>query len=196
MKQKRRICRRVLPSLMLLAVALSCAFTGKAQITYRGFVEGGLGMNWQYEYDNVNFSYMVATTHGVQFKNNFIGLGLGIIPGYCESDFDNYYSYETTESKISVPFYANWRYDFFNLDKTLKPYVGIKAGYYLPISEFFKSSYGFPLYTALDFGLRKRISDTSGLSFGIAVQTSNGAYDYYAYNGFGLNFLAKVAFDF
>ena len=190
MKQKRKICKRVLASLMLLALSLTCALNGKAQTTYRGFVEGGLGMDYNFEYGLISFSYMLATTHGIQLKNNFIGLGLGIIPGYCED----------IESKISIPLYANWRYDFFNLDKTLKPYVGIKAGYYLPIIEFLKSSYGFPLYAALDFGLRKRISDTSGISFGIAVQTSNDAWgDYYydyAGNSFGLNFLAKVAFDF
>lgn len=180
---------------MLLAVSLSCTLNGNAQITYRGFVEGGLGMDLELEWSTVNFSYMLATTHGVQFKNNFIGVGLGIIPG----------RYGDAENKISLPLYANWRYDFFHLDKPLKPYIGIKAGYY-SITAFLKTLYGwFPLYAALDFGLRKRISDTSGVSFGLSVQNSNDSKAYFSSDGdyrldfeygIGISVLAKVAFDF
>ncbi len=181
---------------MLLAVSFSCAFSGKAQVSYRGFVEGGIGFDYQTDDLFTNFSYSLATTHGIQHKNYFIGLGFGIIPGFAGN------SDKVEISTIQLPLYANFRYDFFNLDMSLKPYIGIKAGYYLPISEF-ADSYGFPFYGALDFGFRKRISQSSGISFGLAIQTSSDGYYYdsayyglSSYSTFGLNILAKVGFDF
>lgn len=231
---------------MLLAVSLSFAFTGKAQITYRGFVEGGLGASIisnargsesdTYGFRNSNygggvgFSYMLATTHGIQLKNNFFGIGLGITPGYCAVG-DYYYHYQSSYSesaveslsksrmtKISIPAYFNWRYDFFGSNGTLKPYVGVKAGVFLPVTEFemrYKKTYsdgetydptenhsGSLPFFAIDLGLRKRISESSGLSFGISVQNSNDSNaSFDSYGGWleeslGISILAKIAFDF
>ncbi len=179
--------------LTLLIISLPFAPSSNAQTTYRGFIEGGVGLDYQVEDASTNFSWMLATTHGIQLKNNFLGLGVGLLPGYSycwSSNGDNI-------TKISVPLYANWRYDFFTSGLTLKPYIGVKAGYYLPVSEFIDSS-GFPLYAALDFGFRKRISASTGVSFGIAIQTSNDADNdnYSSYYVLGLNFMAKIAFDF
>lgn len=124
-------------------------------------------------------------------------------------------------SKVSVPAYLNWRYDFFGSDGSFKPYIGIKAGVFIPISEFsmdywaivsdysnevhdetYVSSFESLIYAAVDFGFRKRLSESSGVSFGLSIQTSNNAKPYYYSNGasfdynLGINILAKVAFDF
>ncbi|MDE5887688.1 MAG: hypothetical protein K2H46_08900 [Muribaculaceae bacterium] len=249
MKLKRRICRRVLASLMLLAVSLSCAFNVNAKLNYRGFVEGGIGItviegaqgllgnnttpagfsNSNYD-GGVAFGYMLATTHGIQLRNNFFGVGLGITPGYCVvGDFYFYNNYNESKSvslsdpimsKISIPAYFNWRYDFFGMSSIFKPYVGVKVGLFIPLTEFklvyehtppsnynmdpyeiWEYSSGSLPFIAIDFGFRKRISETSGMSFGLSIQNSNDAYawrdyDTYLVDAIGISILAKVAFDF
>lgn len=242
---------------MLLALSLSCAFTGKAQIIYRGFIEGGLGtsiiggafveafvnenskphISEGFENSNkgggIGFGYMLATTHGIQKKNNFFGIGFGITPAYCA--VGSYYAYTDNRdssvqsvsnsriSKVSIPTYFNWRYDFFSSNSTFKPYVGIKVGVFIPMTEFeweYKTTYhtftkkkrsdyspGLRPYAAIDLGLRKRISEYSGISFGLSIQNSSDIKVNWEYTGsdycwshgednFGISFLAKVAFDF
>lgn len=240
---------------MLLAVSLSCAFNGNAQITYRGFVEGGLGASiisgasgdlsnssgFRNSDDGggLGFSYMLATTHGIQLKNNFFGIGLGITPGYCAvGDYQSNEIYtevngqqikygittisDSRISKVALPIYINWRYDFFNSSYTFKPYVGVKAGIFIPISEYSVDYQEYSKYSdgllwsatdtgmlpfiAIDLGLRKRISDTSGMSFGLSIQNSNGATPYYSDGVYGcytwldwslnISILAKLTFDF
>ena len=239
---------------MLLALSLTCTPNGKSQITYRGFVEGGLGASiisgasgysegyGEFRNSNngggVGFSYMLATTHGIQLKNNFIGIGLGITPGYCAvGDYrsnnigttwdDDEFEYGLTTlsdsriSKVSLPAYINWRYDFFINNSPFKPYVGMKAGIFIPISIYNLdyqvsgryhegrmsiSDSGMLPFIAIDFGLRKRISDSSGVSFGLCIQNSNdanGNYHVNEYNSWAdlegslnISILAKVTFDF
>lgn len=240
---------------MLLVLSLTCTPNGKSQITYRGFVEGGLGASiisgasgysegyGEFRNSNngggVGFSYMLATTHGIQLKNNFIGIGLGITPGYCAvGDYrsnnidttwdDDEFEYGLTTlsdsriSKVSLPAYINWRHDFFSSNILLKPYIGVKAGIFIPISEYnleyqaddrytikhqgSTSDSGMLPFIAIDFGLRKRISDSSGVSFGLCIQNSNdanGNYNVNVYNSWAdlegslnISILAKVTFDF
>lgn len=233
---------------MLLAVSLTFAFNGSAKLNYRGFVEGGLGAAFIAGADayypegfrdsnnggGVGFSYMLATTHGIQLKNNFIGIGLGIAPSYYAvgdydySLYDDYYDEthsieslsDSRMSGVSCMAYLNWRYDFFGFDGSFKPYVGVKAGAFISIPEFevqyLRDGYvsychvyddDFTPYFAVDFGLRKRLSDSSGVSFGLSIQTSINHYtdyhlysklspDFYTESIFGIDILAKVAFDF
>lgn len=240
MKQKRRIFGRLLTSIALLVGSLSCAFNGNAQIHYRGFVEGGFGAaiiqgasgpDNYYRHSNkgggVGFGYMLATTHGIQLKNNFFGLGIGITPGFCAAG-DFYYAphyststYETLSgsrlSNVTVPVYLNWRYDFFGSNWSYTPYFGIKAGGFISgdnyTIKYLYTSYGnsrediaiqysnFIPFMGFDLGLRKRLSDTSGISFGLSVQSSINAREYGDYspsieNTLGITILAKIAFDF
>lgn len=188
MKLRRNFLVRILASLMLLTSSLPCAFNGQAQITYRGFVEGGLGLH----FGEADLAYMLATTHGIQLKNNFFGLGLGIMPEY------NYYDYDRgTDYNPTVSIYANWRYDFFRSNWPLKPFVGIKAGCQTSDDALL---YDALLYIAADFGLRKRLSKSSGLSFGLSLQSCSESWSsinsYYNDYEVGLDILAKVVFDF
>lgn len=245
MKQRIKTGRRTLASLMLLAVSLTFAFNGSAKLNYRGFVEGGLGaaiiggaeanhpegFRDSNNGGGVGFSYMLATTHGIQLKNNFFGIGLGIAPSYYAvgdySLYDDYYDEthsieslsDSRMSGVSCMAYLNWRYDFFGFDGSFKPYVGVKAGAFISTPEFevqdlidgYSDRYfhdgDFTPYFAVDFGLRKRLSESSGVSFGLSMQTSINHYsNYYLYSQwspfiftesiFSINILAKVAFDF
>ncbi len=256
MKRLVKAIRRLAAVAAIAAATLISALPAGAKLHYRGFVEGGIGIttvtgeeNRLDNQDNgsgVALGYMLATTHGIQLKNHFLGLGLGITPGYTAIG-KYYYNYKYTgswsgwnskaaidenrKSKVSMPLYVNWRYDFFSATSSWNPYVGAKVGYFLPISEHHYSytlhtqfvhsngvvdpwetitagvqSTGWPIFFSVDFGARKRISDRSGISFGLSLQSSNNAYlsgheHYDEYNIYlsehlGISILAKVAFDF
>lgn len=204
----------------LIASMLMTSLPATAKVHYRGFVEGGLGVTsvsgQKDRKDNgggVKFGYVVATTHGIQLKNNFFGLGVGIEPRYgAVGSYTRTTSLggltvtntvdEGCMSRIALPVYANWRYDFFN-SGDWSPYVGIKIGYYMHLSNFdfeFPNGYiGYGLYSyrydyriyswiqgphsdtavdmfvSLDLGFRRKISRNAGVSFGLSIQTANNA---------------------
>lgn len=220
---------------VMLTVALASTLPASAELHYRGFVEGGLGVTTVtgenisdnlYIQDNgggAAFGYMLATTHGIQLGKHFIGLGFGIAPAYCavgRTTDTSSYSFDVGRlSRLSFPLYANWRYDFFK-ENVWNPYIGAKCGLFLPFGaepefEYYGQYYPkywnsgdlakyFPVYAALDFGMRKRISSNSGISFGLTIQTAaNAKFGYYssgepryAESQHGISILAKVAFDF
>lgn len=250
MRLRKKPLHRIDVLAFVLAIVLASVLPASAKLHYRGFVEGGIGTsiiigesNLEYSLSNgggVAFGYMLATTHGFQFKKQFIGIGLGITPGYsaigsyiCTNGrplltgvpfpSEEYYVFDGGQQiKLSMPVYANWRYDFFSDKKSWNPFIGAKIGYFLPVSNHSYSyiieyisgyggystlswdihSKGFPIFFSVDFGARKRISNHSGLSFGLSVQSGNNAcmrIDYpknHMDNEMGINILAKVAFDF
>ena len=232
---------------LCIALIISLSLNGIAQITYRGFIEGGLGITTvagaskSEEFGNANngggigLGYMLATTYGIQFKNNFFGIGVGMTPGYCANgdyrkEYDYYNSEKTIEvispariSRVSFPLYFNWRYDFFNTNGSFNPFIGAKIGAFLTIpkleincmetdsrienyiSYYGEETDGFPFFVAIDLGLRKRLSESSGLSFGLSVQTSrnahmnphyDGYWNFWLYDRYGINIIANIAYDF
>lgn len=242
MKLIKKALGRLAACAVMVTVALAAALPASAQIHYRGFVEGGIGVTTvsgeseSERFDDgggVAFGYSLATTHGIQLKKHFIGLGFGIAPAYCAvgGSYSGDIKFDVGRlSRLSFPVYANWRYDFFN-EKEWNPYVGVKAGLFLPFGSEPGMEYSykngentvshtnswwtdlgdyFPVYVALDFGFRKKISPTSGISLGLTLQTAANAsaheytwgydhnyYDVYLDNQkFGLSILAKIAFDF
>lgn len=193
----------------IAAAALASALPVGAKLHYRGFVEGGIGVTTVPGYDfselqsdgGMGFGYMLATTHGIQLNKNFIGIGFGITPGYVtEAKWPTRDTWRL--SRATMPFYANWRYDFFNTN-SWTPYIGVKGGIFLTwLAGFGKSDFydgedhhrwgpcnAWPVFAAIDLGMRKNVSSTSGVSLGLSVQTASN-YD------LGISILAKVAFDF
>ncbi len=223
----------------MLTILLAATLPAGAKLHYRGFVEGGIGVNIVSGSDQSNLEstgggaalgYVFATTHGIQLQKNFIGIGFGITPAYWAigktSPDNTEYDYDLGRlSNLSFPVYAAWRYDFFgqsifNQD-VWNPYIGAKIGLFLPIgstkevkymyngysgwrseSEQWLGELGYycPIYIALDFGLRKKISSTSGISLGLTLQSSangQGLSFWSEPDGqFGLSILAKVGIDF
>lgn len=237
MKRLKKIFSQMTLLAVMLTVALASTIPASAELHYRGFVEGGLGVTTvtghnkskyleRYIQDNgggAAFGYMLATTHGIQLGKHFIGLGFGIAPAYCavgRSTDTSSYSFDVGRlSRLSFPLYANWRYDFFKGGEW-NPYIGAKCGLFPPFGaepefEYYGPNYPeywdsgnlanfFPVYAAVDFGMRKRISSNSGISFGLTIQTpANAKFRYddngkprYAESQHGISILAKVAFDF
>ncbi len=223
----------VVPLVLLLSVFVMTP-TAQSQIKYRGFVEGGIGGASLIE--TPHFGYMLSTTHGIQWEKNFFGLGVGIATGYCKFEdmfimdqSSGYYIHpdKKASTQLSLPIFLNWRYDFFS-QRNWNYYAGIKAGVNLFIATSAKVNYfwhntqfednraleqgdaGTILFGALNFGVRKRLTSTSGLSFGLSIQTnksivapgptyftSNGwKFSYAPYCIFDLAVLATVGFDF
>ncbi len=236
--------KKILFTVILICCCLGLEVPAQAQRQYRGFVEGGIGGASLVHAPNLGF--MLSTTHGFQWNKNFFGIGVGITPTYCrvgelQLQFNlnpnpniNPYTHLNPEKKdhlkISLPLYANWRYDFFG-SETFNYFVGLKAGVNLLLNSTCKANYKWDdtqipieynlndeagiVFLALNLGLRKRISSSSGLSFGISIQT-NRTYDWMYASGvkqengpinsrYGLNnvyddidltVLATVGFDF
>lgn len=102
--------------------------------------------------------FKFTTTHGAQF-NNKIFLGGGI--GFCIADDD-------MESYLSIPVYANFRFDILN--KKTTPFIEARAG----VAFAIEGTTGF--YGNISVGGRfKRFSLSTG------VETLQGTENYYRY---------------
>lgn len=153
MKQKSRFsCLAVL----FAVIAALLPATAHSQVHYRGFVETGAGFNTLINYETV-FAYTLSTTHGVQFKRNFLGSGAGIQTGIGFS-----YPPEGSRHTVMMPIYLAYRYDAFRTQK-FNFFGDIKPG----ILVGFKSEDELCLYLKVGGGLRQRISNRCGLSYGI-----------------------------
>lgn len=215
MKRLVQTIRRMAAVATIVAAALASALPAGAKLHYRGFVEGGIGITTisgdkellQQYYEStgggIGLGYTLATTHGIQIKNNFIGIGIGTAPAYLA--MGDYSSSDPLRlSRMSFPLYINWRYDFFGTN-SWNPYVGIKAGAFLPIEKIDCSGWYWVhnesnrVYVGIDGGMRMKLSSSAGLSFGLTVQTAaNGRNSYHHdfHRKIGFSILAKVAFDF
>lgn len=229
---------RGLAAAVLLSVILITSVPAGAKLHGRGFVEAGLGITTvagsDVEPDNaggVALGYMLSATYGVQLKKNYVGAGIGLMPRYLavgtgtwETPWgDGICRYRVDAGRlsgISVPVFLNYRYDFFSTRKRSNPYIGVKAGIFIPgigecsfdsyeeysDGEEYRGEYNrryeyleADSYLAIEFGIRQRISSSSGFSFGITIQNVNNtkidewAYEYFSY---GCAILAKIGFDF
>lgn len=105
--------------------------------------------------------FKFTTTHGAQLNNKiFLGGGLG----FCVAEDG-----KSWETYLSIPFYADFRYDI--LDKKITPFIGARAG----VAFAIEGITGF--YGNLSFGGRfKRFSISMG------VETLKGSDLYYKFD--------------
>jgi hypothetical protein len=154
-------------ALIFTAIAMLSPSIAHSKITYRGFVETGAGIgfaSWEGEKSN-GFVYNISYTPGIQFKNSFWGVGVGVQTGL--RDFVVYQpSYWKTYS--GIPIYLAYRYDAFNTKK-INFFGVINAGALFPAD----SEDGYTaFYTKYGVGIRHRLSSRSGLSFSINYYAS------------------------
>lgn len=158
-------------------IALSASMTTSAQRGYRGFVDAAAG--YEFHDQNNGAMYGIATTHGYQMNNWFIGGGVSVfgVGGHMSSGYNPIF-----------PIYIQGRYDysivseksFFSLarigydPKTTGPYLCLGGG----------------LRIALNRGI-------SGINVGLNLHYRNKTYPHYwYYNKDSYGLLATVGFEF
>lgn len=107
-------------SFFLFSVLFGIASLAAApKVGYRGFVNiHYLGGNDGVYYGWNDNGIGISTTHGYQInKHVFVGAGVGV----------QYHGMQYFESGVSVPFYADFRFDIGNSSVT--PFIEAKAGY-------------------------------------------------------------------
>lgn len=175
----------------IMVLAAVFANSAQAQIHYRGFVEGGLGFNYHVDSSHSNFAYELSTSHGIQLRKSFIGLGVGLVNLAEEGMYyssGNYNSY--CENKTLCSIFGHYRYDFYSQKNSI-PYLFWKGGVIFIYEDEVRPNF------EIGGGLRIRLSPITGLSFGLGacfkgfgnVTWSNESY-------FNIGILATVGFDF
>jgi hypothetical protein len=179
MKQKSRFsCLAVL----FAVIAALLPATAHSQVHYRGFVETGAGFNSHIDYET-GFTAILTTTHGIQLNRSFIGVGAGIQPGLLDTD-----SYESF-SFLGIPLFLAYRYDAFNTTK-INFYGAANLGCLFPVCNEFNND--AELYAKLGGGIRQRISDRFGLSYGLHYYIAYSSND--ELNNMGV--LLSIGLDF
>lgn len=181
MKQKSRFsCLAVL----FAVIAVLLPATAHSQITYRGFVETGAGFNTNPDINSNSFTATVTTTHGLQLNRNFLGVGAGIQPGLLDTDYEN-----TSFSYLGIPVFLAYRYDAFNTTK-INFFGAANLGCLFPVCNEFHND--AELYAKLGGGIRQRISDRFGLSYGLHYYIAYSSND--ELNNMGV--LLSIGLDF
>lgn len=141
-----------------LCVAICMAVVLHAQddvlLMYRGMVEmeGGIAYNLNtaqtVSTNNMQFYSSVTTTHGIQLKQCFLGLGVGY-----------YHSYRDKEN--IYPVYSTFRYAWKKLQ--LKPFADVRLGiaydpYWISkVQAYGAVSLGMELYKNIQLGCRATV---------------------------------------
>ena len=123
-------------------------------LKYRGFVdlEGGIAYNLNtaqtVSTNNMQFFTTVTTTHGIQMKQCFVGLGVGYMHSY--RDKENIY-----------PIYGAFRYTWEK--SRLKPFADVRMGvvydpYWISkVQAYGAVSLGVALYKNIQLGFRATV---------------------------------------
>lgn len=135
--------------ILTLLFIISATQISKAQ-SYRGFVDGSIGFRVN---SNIS-SYrpigdcLFTTSHGLQIKNLFTGLGGGFA-FWGDGRFNT-----------QIPVFLDIRYDFFN-SRAWNFFIDLKPGYSFVTNHYhLKDSF----FIKPSIGLRKRMSRLVGLS--------------------------------
>ena len=111
--------KRIICICFTLCLVIGLFAQKASSIRYQGFVdvEGGIAFNLNtaqtVSTNNMQFFTTVTTTHGIQMKQYFVGLGVGYMHSY--RDKENIY-----------PMYGAFRYTY---DKVrLKPFADVRLG--------------------------------------------------------------------
>jgi len=172
-------------SLLCAIIAIASVCSAPAQ-HYRGFVDGICAFSvsnsngQSFEYGGL-LSLGATTSHGIQLKKLFLGLGAGVLNTGDDGGF-------------GLPMFVDGRWDFFN-HRNLNIYVGCKMGYYVRIGDpvgaemnyilhyrvdnsiyqetdiYSTNGYASPtnsFYIQPNIGIRFRLTSTLGINLGIS----------------------------
>ena len=146
--------RRIISSIFFLCLTNVLWAQDVSSLEYKGFVdlETGIAYNLNtaqtVSINNMQFFTTVTTTHGVQMKQYFVGIGVGYMHSYM--DQENIY-----------PVYGAFRYTY---DKVrLKPFADVRFGIvYDPdwiskVQTYGAVSIGLEVYKKLQVGCRASV---------------------------------------
>lgn len=134
---------------MALCLAIGLFAQNDSSLKYRGFVdmEGGIAYNLNtaqtVSTNNMQFFSTITTTHGIQLKQCFVGLGVGYMHSY--RDKENIY-----------PVYGAFRYTWEKVQ--LKPFADVRLGiaydpYWISkVQAYGAVSLGVELYKNIQLG--------------------------------------------
>lgn len=146
--------RRIISSIFFLCLTSALWAQDVSSLKYKGLVdlETGIAYNLNtaqtVSTNNMQFFTTVTTTHGIQFKQYFVGLGLGYMHSY--RDKENIY-----------PFYWTFRYAWEKV--RLHPFADIRLGivydpYWIStVQAYGTMSVGVEVYKKLQVGCRATI---------------------------------------
>lgn len=146
--------KRIVSLCLAICMAVVLHAQNDAPLKYLGMLDmdGGIAYNLNtaqtVSTNNMQFYSSVTTTHGIQLKQYFLGLGLGY-----------YHSYRDKENVY--PLYGAFRYSW---DKEqLKPFVDVRLGiaydpYWISeVQAYGTLGVGFELYKNIQLGCRATI---------------------------------------
>ena len=145
---------RIVCLCVVLCLTIGLFAQNMSSLKYQGFVdvEGGIAYNLNtaqtVSTNNMQFFTTVSTTHGIQIKQCFVGLGVGYMHSY--RDKENMY-----------PAYGAFRYTY---DKVrLKPFADVRLGivydpYWISkVQTYGAISIGAEVYKKLQIGCRASV---------------------------------------
>lgn len=154
---------------ILLALCIGLSAVSASAQHYRGFLDFTTTIpvsntnNCGFEYADIGGTTIGgSTSHGVQFKNLYVGAGVGAL--FVPSSYS-----------IGVPVFAEARWDFFR-GRMLNFFVGCKLGWVLNAGEKYGVSlnesdeYGMygGVYIHPSVGLRFRLNNTMGINLALS----------------------------
>lgn len=159
----------------VLFVCLISSFQVAAQKGYRGFVdvEGGMGFSSN-EHD---FGGGIFTVHGYQTGHSFFGVGIGVNylhdkdRIYNSSDASYKVYSEETQKNVSIPVFAQYRYDYSLISKHSFYFKG-RIGY---------GATGAGIFGGIGGGIRIALNGTgiSALNFGLNLSVLQANLHHY-----------------
>ena len=146
--------RKIVCLCVALCLAIGLSAQNVSSLKYQGFVdmEGGIAYNLNtaqtVSTNNMQFFSTVTTTHGIQIRQCFVGLGVGYMHSY--RDNENIY-----------PMYGAFRYIWAKVP--LKPFADVRLGivydpYWISkVQTYGAVSIGIEVYKKLQIGCRASI---------------------------------------
>ena len=146
--------RKIVCFCLVICLALGLFAQNVSSLKYRGLVdiEGGIAYNLNtaqtVSTNNMQFFSTVTTTHGIQMKQYYVGLGVGYMHSY--RDKENIY-----------PMYGAFRYTYDKVQ--LKPFADVRLGivydpYWISkVQKYGAISIGVEVYKKLQVGCRASI---------------------------------------
>lgn len=146
--------KRLLCFCLLLSLGVLLHAQDNLALKYRGMVdmEGGIAYNLNtaqtVSTNNMQFFSSITTTHGVQLKQCFVGLGVGY-----------YHSYRDKEN--IYPIYGAFRYNWDRVK--LKPFADVRLGiaydpyWFSKVQAYGAIGLGIEVYKKIQLGCRATI---------------------------------------
>lgn len=153
---------------------------------YKGFIEAGaLKGVGSHNMDMID----ILTTHGALIGDSFfVGAGLGATILLTDNELDTRserYNDVTTKA-VMIPLYADMRYTFGSYDATIRPFVDLKLGAsllvsndYVAVGDRYIDNDRAMAYISPTFGVRFSTSAGIGINLGVTYNLISQRLYYY-----------------